>query len=517
MSDRPSQLWVLGAALLDAEAANAVVRRLTISHFENDADKALFRVLKRMHQSGLPISVDTVISEGADALHVAFVYEAVPTAATVDYHIDQVVAARHRRRLQSQLDDHDLAGMRETLEELTTQAEGLPWPVKAKDADSTPPEFLVRSLIPKREPTLIFADGGVGKSSVAWHIAAAMALGEDVFGQFPVHGPGPVLYISEEDGEAVIQNRLRAMAVGHGWDAERLLDRFHILAMHGARTDVGEWQDHLINVVKTLGCVLVVFDPYAELTTASENSDENKVNIRFFRRLVSETGVSLVVVHHAGKPDLQGLRRSEDRVRGWSGIRDSFRAIHFLEKAEGGMSVRPIKVSRSEIPPRFRIRREIEIEVSNPAVWKSARFTYVGEEASKAEGARKFILAVLPLGPGNGGPNSGMIRGELRREWNKEQGLKVNVMDVSKVLGELEGEGVISFEEGTRQNEKSWYQENLPKDSGQDRQVPSSNLPKPAGQDLKPVAEPALSIEEAGSTYGVEPLGRIAVGEVLGG
>ena len=196
---------------------------------------------------------------------------------------------------------------------------------------------------------MLAAEGGAGKSTAAIHILACVALEQPVFEHFEVRTGGPVLYVSEEDDEGVIRNRLDAMAVGHGWDADRLLDRFHILAMSGTSTDDPEWQAHLIRVVDTLGCVLVAFDPYGELTSANENSDENKVNTRFYRRLIKETGVTVLVLHHAGK---QGKtpRRKIDRVRGWSGLNQVFRAIHFLEATDTGMAFQPLKMSELRFP-----------------------------------------------------------------------------------------------------------------------------------------------------------------------
>jgi RecA-family ATPase len=60
--------------------------------------------------------------------------------------------------------------------------------------------------VPDRTVTLLYGDGGTGKSLLALQLAAATALGVKWIGLQPAHGP--VLYLSAEDDLDELHRRL---------------------------------------------------------------------------------------------------------------------------------------------------------------------------------------------------------------------------------------------------------------------------------------------------------------------
>ena len=138
--------------------------------------------------------------------------------------------------------------------------EELPRAVSALEAEPPdPPQEAITRFIPAAEPVLIAGPSGVFKTAVALVIAASKTSGSDLFGHpdFQVTSPGPVLFISEEDGLAVLLNRLEAIIKGHGLDRERVLSNVYFLAQEGVSLDRPEWRDHILEEMKRVGAQLL--------------------------------------------------------------------------------------------------------------------------------------------------------------------------------------------------------------------------------------------------------------------
>lgn len=252
--------------------------------------------------------------------------------------------------------------------------EALPVPVRLLDMPKAePPQWQIRKLVTRGDIGLLVSDGGVGKSTMAYALAAACAGGYPAFddSQYETGSPTPVLIVSEEDPAGIIQNRVEALIAGHGWDRERIVGNVHILAMGGVSLDERSWQEHIAAQVQTRGIGLVIFDPYAELTLARENdNDAAKPLIRFWRRLSHETGTTVLVVHHLGK--LGEGKRAMDRIRGASALYSAARFAYALEPAGESITVECLKLSRAAKPEPFALHRTIESAPDNETEWQSA-------------------------------------------------------------------------------------------------------------------------------------------------
>lgn len=321
----------------------------------------------------------------------------------------------------------------------------LPEAIPAAEAgEGDPPSFLVDGLVLANEMGIINGDGGTYKTSVALALAAAVAVGEPLFDRFEVNESGPVLFVSEEDGPAVLRNRLKAIAKGHEWGADDVLQDVHLLALTGATLDLDDWRDHIAAEAERVDAVLVVLDPYSRLTRAAENStDENKANIAFMSRLNRE-GVTVALVHHAGKK--YDGKRKIDRVRGASALNQAARWIHFLERSQLGVAVECLKMSRAELPTRFVVEPEVATEPGEPTLWAEATFDYVTEDQAEEDAADRLILDNLRCHPGT---NSTGLK-ELAK------GTGINAVEVSAAIRRLKAVGKIDYEDGPR-GAKEWH------------------------------------------------------------
>jgi hypothetical protein len=337
------------------------------------------------------------------------------------------------------------------------------------------PSFDIEGVMLSREVALLISQSGAGKTTASIAIAGCTAGGYDLFDSpaFKVNASGPVLFVSEEDGLGFLLNRFEALVAGHGWDRERVQSKLHFLVQEGVSLDDSQWRTHILAEIERIGAVLVVFDPYAELTQAAENSnDEAKPNVRFFRE-ITKAGASVLVNHHIGK--LVEGRSKQDLIRGASALGAAARGIFLLGATDIGISLECIKMSRSERLPKFVVKREIESDPANRAMWKSARLTYLTQTDADHQAAERFVIEQLTR------------RGTLNTTQLKAfaKGTGVNSVAVSKAIKDLGAVEKIGYEKGPN-NSRMW------------RILPVAQNPRqPRQPDLPACPEVARQIEEA--------------------
>jgi phage/plasmid primase-like uncharacterized protein len=328
-------------------------------------------------------------------------------------------------------------------------------------------EFAIHRLATAREPVLIVSDDGAGKTTVLLSILCAMAAEERVLDRFTVTG-GPVLFISEEDSCEVLRNHAEAIARGHGWDIGRIHERVHVLALEGVQVEDDKWRRLILEEIRRLGVVAVGLDPYADLTRAKENDNDETRPFKSFLREICALGATPFVCHHAGKAG-EG-KRKRDRIRGASALAAAARSILFLEETPAGIAIEPLKLSRSVRHEPFVVSRKIDADAENPACWVRARLSYVAEHEAEERSADAFVLGLLDK---HEAPTTTELKGYAR-------GTGFSGEDISQALKRLQADGRITFEAGAR-GAKHWRL-TLPEDSRQGAQMSLPNLPDPAGQ-----------------------------------
>lgn len=322
---------------------------------------------------------------------------------------------------------------------------------RAKRAIDIPPgvavEWLVKDLLPAGELGLLVGDGGTFKSSVAIHIAGAIACGAPVFGRYQTQCR-PVLIVSNEDGEDIVRMRLEAFAAGHLWPVRQVLEQTHVMAGSDCSLGSVQWKMHLIAETSRLDPGLIVLDPWAELQGGDENSNTDaRPAIQFIRALARLTNAVVMVVHHAGKAGQD--KRTLDRIRGASALPSASRMIFFTEYLEEGVSIENLKMSRAPRLRPFVVRRDIASRRDNRAIWTSARLWAEEGDAFQLGKAERWIVSQLRMAPGGVRSTTdlrdlGSGIGGVRRE------------DQSRALEVLQSQGVINFR-AEKQGRKMWY------------------------------------------------------------
>jgi hypothetical protein len=323
--------------------------------------------------------------------------------------------------------------------------------------DAPPAEavrWIVPGLIPAGEIGLIGSDGGAGKTTLALHIAGAIAGNYRVADHphFQSSG-GPVLIVSEEDPASVLLNRLEALAVGHRWDRDRVFANTHLFALAGAKLTEVRWQDHLLAEVERIRPVCIILDPLFELTDGHEDSNtDQRPTVQFCRLLCQPSGAAVIIVMHFGKA-AEGKRKI-DRLRGASAWYNAARFAYALEEQEGGVLVECLKMSRAVKPPPFVLERHVTADPANEGTWVSAALRYRTPHAVALDRAELHVLEQLRT--------TRLNSTELKQS---AHGTGISGADVSGAISRLEQAHRIDYEQGPK-GAKRWSLACLPSESG---------------------------------------------------
>ena len=203
---------------------------------------------------------------------------------------------------------------------------------------SIPRDFVFPGL-PAGKVAILSAPGGTGKSYLLLELGMAVAAGEPLIHGLVPNSSGPVRYISFEEDETDIHNRLAALFNAFN-DVPPPVESFFPTALEGENLPlVGRGGVVSADSVAWLerqceGMRLVILDPLSRLHEADENNNgEMKSLIRTLIATAKKTRCAIVVAHHTGKSAvLNGLADAQGSHRGASCIVDDPRLAMTLSK-----------------------------------------------------------------------------------------------------------------------------------------------------------------------------------------
>jgi RecA-family ATPase len=175
-------------------------------------------------------------------------------------------------------------------------------------------KWLVRDLMPMKKVTLLYGDGGTGKTLLAMQLAVCVAM-ELEFLKLPTK-TGRVYALLAEDDEDDARITIDAICRHYGVDLRelgqlRLAPRasFDNIVVHFQQNkfETTPLFQQLLIEVKAHGPVLVILDTAADLFGGNEN---DRAQVRYFissccQRIASETGAAVLLCAH---PSAEGLR-----------------------------------------------------------------------------------------------------------------------------------------------------------------------------------------------------------------
>lgn len=214
----------------------------------------------------------------------------------------------------------------------------------ALDVMHIPPRpWLVPRLLMRRAMTMLIAQGGAGKTTVALAVAAHGAVGQD-FGTYKFSSPFKTVFYSAEEDRAELSRRLYAVAVEYKLDwptvkAGVLLigqDDFELMLACVVQRQPVQHDDHvnyLLSLATSPDVGLVVLDPFVEVHMCDEQDNaQMKYVMSVLRRICREANVAMLVPHHTPKGSGKEAG-SADAARGAGAIVNSARIAMTLFNA----------------------------------------------------------------------------------------------------------------------------------------------------------------------------------------
>jgi hypothetical protein len=188
--------------------------------------------------------------------------------------------------------------------------------------------WLVEGLVPARGLTLLVGEPKGFKTLLAQQLALAVASEQDEFLQFRT-AHGAVVFVEEEGSAENLRSRFQAIAAG-----ATIPDRLRVVHRQSVRLDPASLV-RLEGSCLKWAATLLVLDPFAFLHDKDENqAGEMGDLMRSLSALAVRARVSVVVIHHIGKPRLDNRTfRSDLRPRGSSAIAAAADAIIAVDRA----------------------------------------------------------------------------------------------------------------------------------------------------------------------------------------
>jgi AAA domain-containing protein len=269
--------------------------------------------------------------------------------------------------------------------EKSEDPDALPHPTLLGNVKPEPITYLVPDLLIRDDLNGTGGEGGSGKSTYGYAVTGAIAAGALVLGLHRPPDPdgARVLIASAEDSKAVIQNRIYALGVGHGWDRARLDQNIAVYdPSDGVDLLDPRWVARLIEECRDTRAVLGYLDPALDLCAGkiNENSNSEVARVTAVLRQIMTAGRTTVwLAMHATKPGAEEADRKY-RFRGAGAWLYAMRKAWWVEGQDGGMELEDVKRNRSRASAKLRLRLKVTEEPDNTLMWQSATLSPQGAD-----------------------------------------------------------------------------------------------------------------------------------------
>ncbi len=172
--------------------------------------------------------------------------------------------------------------------------EGRPAVTITGSKNAKPPEWLLEPFIIKRNPVLLFGDGGTAKSSIGQLAAMALALpwGDNPMRWMPPNRCIQTLYCDWESNEEIMDWRMLKLRIGHGFPEMPFLH--HVTCSAPFASEI----EHIARKITHYKAEVIIIDS----ATGACGGDINKPEITspFFDSLRS-LDIASLIIHHVSK------------------------------------------------------------------------------------------------------------------------------------------------------------------------------------------------------------------------
>ena len=300
------------------------------------------------------------------------------------------------------------------------------------------PEWLIDGVIGLSTRTVLYGPPGEGKSFVALDMALSVASGRPWLSHQVKRKP--IVYIVSEGGRGI---RLRVEAWLKKHQVSAPLDAFFLLEA----PQIHDKKDlsRLVKKIKPIQDLgLVVFDTLARSFVGGEENSAKEVGmwVEGAERILRETGATVLVVHHSGKPGKSG----SSLERGSTSLRGAADTMIELGRKVGVITIKCSKQKDAEEFKSLKVKLDcFEVFVANtmkrftscvpvPADEKSEAAEGGGPHLSASE--QKTLEALVALA---GGANSASWKKETELAERTFQNHRRSLVEKGYVKKEVDG------------------------------------------------------------------------------
>lgn len=205
------------------------------------------------------------------------------------------------RQLNDKLNTWEWDKMMELATALTVEAyrSGEPLQILSTDDELEPPHYIIWPLLPEYQPTILFGDGGSGKSLFALLLSACLISGwaDNPFGLMVPDVPAPVLYLDWETDEKTTKWSLKRLQAGLGMPPMELHYRRCYFSF---AEDLPEIQ----RLVEQIQPRLLVIDSIGPAVAADLNANEGAT--RLLGRDIRKLKITTLCIGHTAKSEASG-------------------------------------------------------------------------------------------------------------------------------------------------------------------------------------------------------------------
>ncbi len=178
-------------------------------------------------------------------------------------------------------------------------------------------QWTIGQLIPKGGLVVLSAPPAHHKTWLALYFAIQVAQGDLVFDRFKTKQCN-VLFVEEDTGEFLIIQRLRKLSPSNKNASIQFLIR------KGIKLENRQTMEKLMELIKDENIGFVIFDSLIQLHDQDENVNKDMVRVFEPLKRITDTGVSVLVLHHhrkeSGNEDTMSWKDRSQSLRGASAI-----------------------------------------------------------------------------------------------------------------------------------------------------------------------------------------------------
>lgn len=262
-------------------------------------------------------------------------------------------------------------------------------------------EWLVPEMIPHKQVTLLYGDGGTGKSLLGLQLAAAVASGGEWIGQI-IDRPGKAVVIAAEDDADEINRRMEDICRADGISIADMAGKLLIRSVFGEDATLGgpdrkgvikptAFYEKLMAIVVKEKPSLIVLDTLANLYAGNEN-DKMQVSrfMTMIRAFAIKANCAVVVLAH---PSMNGIATGTGTGGSvaWSNSVRSRLYLTRIKDDDGNETDDKARVLKTMKANYAASDKEI------PIMWRAGAFVAEVEDFREApdEKARRVFLKLL--------------------------------------------------------------------------------------------------------------------------